>query len=114
MVAGITWPSTLPPGWTVEWDPASAEEEHEEWWDRLPHLSFDLPLVYFRCTSNNDGDFCENSADDDDVIILILRHVWFYALLHLLCDSPSSEIVVLDPVSGRVGLDARDWRVIPI
>jgi len=30
MVAGITWPSTLPPGWTVEWDPASAEEEHEE------------------------------------------------------------------------------------
>jgi hypothetical protein len=30
MVAGLTWPSTLPPGWTVEWDPASAEEEHEE------------------------------------------------------------------------------------
>jgi hypothetical protein len=28
----------LPPGWTVEWDPASAEE-HEERWDRLPHLS---------------------------------------------------------------------------
>jgi hypothetical protein len=26
----------------------------------------------------------------------------------LLCDSPSSEIVVLDPVSGRVGLDLRD------
>jgi hypothetical protein len=25
----------------------------------------------------------------------------------LLCDSPSSEIVVLDPVSGRVGLDPR-------
>jgi hypothetical protein len=29
MVAGVTWPSILPPGWTVEWDPASAEE-HEE------------------------------------------------------------------------------------
>ncbi len=28
--------------------------------------------------------------------------------LYLLCDSPSSEIVVLDPVSGRVGLDPRD------
>jgi hypothetical protein len=28
--------------------------------------------------------------------------------LSLLCDSPSSEIVVLDPVSGRVGLDPRD------
>jgi hypothetical protein len=26
----------------------------------------------------------------------------------LLCDSPSSEIVVLDSVSGRVGLDPRD------
>jgi hypothetical protein len=26
----VTWPSILPPGWTVEWDPASAEEEHEE------------------------------------------------------------------------------------
>jgi hypothetical protein len=30
MVAGVTWPSILLPGWTVEWDPASAEEEHEE------------------------------------------------------------------------------------
>jgi hypothetical protein len=28
--------------------------------------------------------------------------------LYLLCDSPSSELVVLDPVSGRVGLDPRD------
>jgi hypothetical protein len=26
----------------------------------------------------------------------------------LLCDSPSSEIVELDPVSGLVGLDPRD------
>jgi hypothetical protein len=28
--------------------------------------------------------------------------------LYLLCDSSSSELVVLDPVSGRVGLDPRD------
>jgi hypothetical protein len=28
--------------------------------------------------------------------------------LYLLCDSPSSEIVVLDPISGLVGLDPRD------
>jgi hypothetical protein len=28
--------------------------------------------------------------------------------LYLLYDSPSSEVVVLDPVSGRVGLDPRD------
>jgi hypothetical protein len=112
MVAGVTWPSILPPGWTVEWDPASAEEEHEEWWDRLPHLSVYLSLVSFRCTSNNDDYFCKNS--DDDVINLILLYVWFYALLYLLYDSPLSEIVVLDPVSGLVGLDPRDWRVIPI
>jgi hypothetical protein len=26
----VTWPSILPPGWTVEWDPTSAEEEREE------------------------------------------------------------------------------------
>jgi hypothetical protein len=30
MVAGVTWLSILPLGWTVEWDPASTEEEHEE------------------------------------------------------------------------------------
>jgi hypothetical protein len=30
MVAGVTWPSILPSGWTVEWDPTSADEEHEE------------------------------------------------------------------------------------
>jgi hypothetical protein len=28
-----------------------------------------LPLVYFRCTSNNDGYFCKNFDDGDDVII---------------------------------------------
>jgi hypothetical protein len=73
---------------------------------RLPHLSVYLPLVLFRCTFNNDDYFCKNS--DDDVITLILLNVWFYALLYLLCDSPSSETVVLDPVSGLVGLDLRD------
>jgi hypothetical protein len=30
MVDGVTWPTTLPPGWTVEWDVAPAGEEHEE------------------------------------------------------------------------------------
>jgi hypothetical protein len=30
MVAGVIWPTTLPPGWIVEWDPTSAGEEHEE------------------------------------------------------------------------------------
>jgi hypothetical protein len=30
MVAGVTWPSTLPPGWTIQWDPTSVGEEHEE------------------------------------------------------------------------------------
>jgi hypothetical protein len=50
--------------------------------------------------------FAKNS--NDDVINLILLNVWFYALLYLLCASPSSEYVVLDPVSGLVGLDPRD------
>jgi hypothetical protein len=30
MVARVTWPSILPLGWTVEWDPTSTGEEHEE------------------------------------------------------------------------------------
>jgi hypothetical protein len=50
--------------------------------------------------------FAKNS--DDVVINLILFNVWFYALLYLLCASPSSEYVVLDPISGLVGLDPRD------
>jgi hypothetical protein len=27
MFDGVTWPSTLPPGWTVEWDAASTGED---------------------------------------------------------------------------------------
>jgi hypothetical protein len=30
MVDGVTWPTTLPPGWTVKWDAAPAEEDQEE------------------------------------------------------------------------------------
>jgi hypothetical protein len=30
LVDGVTWPTTLPPGWTVEWDVAPVGEEHEE------------------------------------------------------------------------------------
>jgi hypothetical protein len=30
MVDGVTWPSTLPPGWTVEWDAALTGEGQEE------------------------------------------------------------------------------------
>jgi hypothetical protein len=26
----VTWPTTLPPGWMVEWDAAPAGEEQEE------------------------------------------------------------------------------------
>jgi hypothetical protein len=33
---------------------------------------------------------------------------WFYVLSYMLYASPSSEYVVLDPVSGLVGLDPRD------
>jgi hypothetical protein len=34
MVDGVTWPTTLPPGWRVEWDVAPAGEEQEEEWAR--------------------------------------------------------------------------------
>jgi hypothetical protein len=48
-------------------------------------------------------------ANSDDVVKnLILLNVWLFVLLYLLCASPSSEYVVLDPVSGLVGLDPRD------
>jgi hypothetical protein len=30
IVAGITWPSHLPPGWTVEWDTPSSGEDRVE------------------------------------------------------------------------------------
>jgi hypothetical protein len=30
MVDGVTWSTTLPPSWTVEWDVAPAGEEQEE------------------------------------------------------------------------------------
>jgi hypothetical protein len=30
MIDGVTWPSTLPPGWMVEWDAASIGEDQEE------------------------------------------------------------------------------------
>jgi hypothetical protein len=30
MVDGVTWPTTLPSGWTTEWDAAPIGEEQEE------------------------------------------------------------------------------------
>jgi hypothetical protein len=30
MVDGLTWPTTLPPGWMVEWDADPAGEEQEK------------------------------------------------------------------------------------
>jgi hypothetical protein len=30
MVDGVAWLSTLPPGWTVEWDASSTGEDQEE------------------------------------------------------------------------------------
>jgi hypothetical protein len=30
MVDDVTWPTTLPPGWMVEWDVVPAGEEQEE------------------------------------------------------------------------------------
>ena len=55
MIAGLTWPCTLPPGWSVEWDGLSthADTPSAEWcriWASLWHLciascrTFYLPL----------------------------------------------------------------------
>jgi hypothetical protein len=30
MIDGVTWPTTLPQGWTVEWDAAPIGEVQEE------------------------------------------------------------------------------------
>jgi hypothetical protein len=30
MFDGVTWPSTLPPSWTIEWDATSVGEDREE------------------------------------------------------------------------------------
>jgi hypothetical protein len=30
MIDGVTWPTTLPPGWTFEWDATPVGEEQEE------------------------------------------------------------------------------------
>jgi hypothetical protein len=47
MVAGVTWPSTLPPGTMVQWDVASAGEDQEERLGQAsPCYSVSL-LVYF-------------------------------------------------------------------
>jgi hypothetical protein len=40
MVDGVTWPTTMPLGWTIEWDAAPAGEEQKEYWARpcpIPH-----------------------------------------------------------------------------
>jgi hypothetical protein len=34
MVDSVTWPTTLPLGWIVEWDAAPTGEEQEEYWAR--------------------------------------------------------------------------------
>jgi hypothetical protein len=50
MVDGVTWPSTLPPGWTVEWDAAPAGEEQEEYWARPCPILQHSTLSIIRCT----------------------------------------------------------------
>ena len=44
MIASLTWPCTLPPGWSVEWDGPSAGADHPptEW-----HVSYGL----YRCVT---------------------------------------------------------------
>jgi hypothetical protein len=52
MVDGVTWPSTLPPGWTVEWDAAPAGDEEEEEWARPCPVPQHLTLSTIRYSLN--------------------------------------------------------------
>ena len=49
MVASLTWPCTLPPGWSVEWDGPSAGADHPpaEWCFRTGFIDASHPFV--RC-----------------------------------------------------------------
>jgi hypothetical protein len=52
MVDGVTWPTTLPPGWTVEWYDASAAEEHGSnglglaYFLAIDDIDYPLHLIY--------------------------------------------------------------------
>jgi hypothetical protein len=67
MVDGVTWPSTLPPGRTVEWDAASAGEDQEEYWARpcpIPQYRRYLlsgPLLR-TCYLLSNSDLCNSSS----------------------------------------------------
>jgi hypothetical protein len=54
MIASLTWPCTLPPGWSVEWDTTPADGDNNEWchvrassWH--PVSSFSWTRFIFRC-----------------------------------------------------------------
>ena len=67
MVDGVTWPSTLPPGWTIEWDAALAGEDQEEYWARpcpIPQYRRYLlsgPLLR-TCYLLSNSDLCNSSS----------------------------------------------------
>jgi hypothetical protein len=67
MVDGVTWPSTPPPGWMVEWDAASTGEDQEEEWARpcpIPqyrHYLLSIALLRI-CYLLSNSDLCNNSS----------------------------------------------------
>jgi hypothetical protein len=50
----------------------------------FPISLFYLPLVLFRCTSNNEGYFCRNS-DDDDGDVIIQHYDMYGFMLYCIC-----------------------------
>jgi len=40
-IASLTYPCSLPPGWSVEWDTSSAGNDYDEWYHAW------ASLVYF-------------------------------------------------------------------
>jgi hypothetical protein len=86
MVAGVTWPSTLPPGWTVEWDPTSAGGVMGQ----APHHPIYLPLVKFRCNTNNDYHSCKKNSDD--VVITLSTSLMYSFMLYCICSVPHLRV----------------------
>ena len=58
IIAGLTWPCTLPPGWPVEWDASSANDDSAVPSDVTYGLHRDIQnavsyRVYFSAAINN-------------------------------------------------------------
>jgi hypothetical protein len=97
MVDGVTWPTTLPPGWTVEWDATPAQEEKEEYWARPCLIPYHSTLSTIRCNLNyglvsvylENSDLCNNSST-------LIRGFLFYCISSMTHHRVSLWYLILD------------------